>query len=93
MNKTKVFTAAGAVVLAVGAFFAGKANKPYTSLSNIYYVTSGGNCKEAVAGSSFFTTSGASGVGIQFKTSGGNKSVFSDALCTSQISNKIYLKH
>jgi hypothetical protein len=43
MKKSKIFMAAGTVVLALTAIFATKANKRFTSISTAYFAAGGGD--------------------------------------------------
>jgi len=85
MNKRKFFLGAGASVLAIGAFFAGKANGKFTNTS-IYYTQGTSHVCTAINNAGVFTTQGSAGSAISFVTTGGGvKPVFSDFQCTSQI--------
>jgi len=94
MNK-KIIFGAGAFVLAIGAFVAGRANAKFSTPSIYYTDGSGTSCKQIAAAGSNFTT-GTSFVGnINFVTTGGTAvTLYTNANCSTALptSHQVALK-
>ena len=92
MNKRKILIGVGAFVVAVGSFFAGKANVKKFLAVNLYYFQgpSGHQTCTPINTTGIFTTTGSASA-INFVTSSGaSEVVYSNSSCTDVVS--VYIK-
>jgi len=91
MNKKQIILGLGTLVLAVGGFFAGRANAKFTGNPKLWYLTTGvtPTCKPLLSGTNNFTTGAVAGTTITFITTGqgviATSAIFENSTCTTAL--------